>query len=207
MSDEQRDWIMDRTTQASNPGHVKVSKITWLTHYPLWPFIWTTLLFLSMALAFSFHWLFDFPAVILLLMNWLYWQRVSAHFTHGDANPGLVVSTNPVLIAVTTDLSKGVGEFPVVKIFKKRMKEIGGLPVKVGTRVSTVALYSATPNEEDPHWADFDPRPVDCATSDPATIQAVMNTFAEEDWQNLKAALSQLPKPYAPGLYHLNEGR
>jgi hypothetical protein len=203
MTDEQGRWTLDSETEASNPGNVKVQRTTWFIAYPFWPIVWATVLFLFVILATLFHWSFWIPAAILLFINWFYWQQVTGHFAYGDANPGLVVSTNPVLIAVATDLTKGHGEFPVVKVFQKRIRLINGLPVEIGSRVATVAVYTATSDDNDPYWEDFDPRPVSCATSNQAEIQAVMNTFSKRDWENLEASIRGLPKPLLPGLHHL----
>ena len=203
MNNQNSSWLLDSQTRASNPGRVHVNRITWLVNYPLWPVTWSVLLGLAVVFALLLHWSIWFAAALLLLVNWLYWQQVSAHFSEGCANPGMVVQTNPVLIAVATDLTKGVGAFPVVKIFEKNMKTVNGLPPQPGTRLATIALYSASANDEDPHWEDFDPRLVNCGNSSPAAVQQVMATFTESDWQKLHYAINTLPRPFVPGLYHV----
>lgn len=200
MRDDQSTWTMDDTTRASNPGGIRLNPLQWFKSYPMWPCLWIGLLVGSIFLAF-FNWYFWIAACLFLAMNGLYWQRVKEHFKHGCANPGVVVSLDPMLIAVCTDLTKGIGEYPAVKIISKKMGTICGQVPQVGTRVATVALYSASVDENLPHWESFDPRPVDCATTDLNAMYGVMNSFTEEDWQELASFLSQVEQPFRPGLF------
>lgn len=108
-----------------------------------------------------------------------------------------------MLIAVSSDLTKGFGEYPVVKIIEKSLPAVCGQTPRVGSRLPTVALYESSPDEDVPHWADFDPRPIECATGDLDAMQAVMNTFTEDDWNELKLWLRQVPRPFCRGLYHV----
>jgi hypothetical protein len=138
-------------------------------------------------------------------LNWLYWQRQREHFGMGDMNPGIVVSTAPVLFAVRTDLAKGFGAFLVVKIVRKTFRPVGAPSARVGTRIMTVAIYGAgDPEHPLPHWVDFFPVPVDCGTRDTAALERAFGTVTEEDWRELERALQGVPKPYAPGIYPLD---
>lgn len=203
MDEKQRSVTLDDSAQASNPGGLSVERIRWFSSYPLWPLIWLLSAALFLILALLAHWLFWIPVALLTLMNWLYWTKVSDHFMHGCANPGIVVSLDPMLIAVATDLTKGQGEYPVVRIIKKELSSICGKPPQVGALVPTVALYYEGSKPNQPHWATFDPRPVDCATSDPSEAQRIAASFSKEDIEELKRWLSQVPKPYKPGLYRI----
>jgi len=201
MDQQQRSVTLDDSAQASNPGGLSVERIRWFSSYPAWPLIWLLSAALFLILALSAHWLFWIPVVLLVLMNWMYWKKVSEHFMYGCANPGIVVSLDPMLIAVATDLTKGDGEYPVVRIIRKELSSICGKPPQVGALVPTVALYYASSNPDQSHWETFDPRPVDCATSDLSEAQRIANSFSKEDIEELKRWLSQVPKPYKPGLY------
>jgi len=156
---------------------------------------------LFFLVASCLHWTMLIGVLAMLIMNGLYWLRVCEHFRSGCANPGMVVSLNPMLIAVHTDLTKGYGSYPAIKIFRKNLSTIAGQVPQVGSRVATVALYSPGMNENSPHWANFDPRPVDCATENIAVIHGVMSTFSFEDWQELSHAVSQMRQPFRCGLY------
>src|SRR5262249_44196088 len=158
--------------------------------------IWAITLLGFGLLAWLTHWAFWIPAGLLLLMNLLYWIRIKEHFQRGCANPGLVVSLDPMLIAVSTDLSMGTGKYPVVKIVRENLKRIAGQPPEVGMRLGTVALYEASLSEEKPHWKTFDPRPVDHVTANLSEIERIMNSFSQLDWKDLDRGLLEVPQPY-----------
>jgi hypothetical protein len=190
-------------TVASNPGRLRVNYLRWFLHKPAWPLGWAVALVAAVAAAVWLHWAFWFAAVVLLLCNVFYWFRLTMHFGRGDANPGLVVSAAPPLVAVATDLSKGFGVFPAVKVFAAGPLRVAGRRPEVGDRVGTVSLYTPGPDSSAPHWADFDPHPAEYVTADPAAIAGLMATFTPADWDNLARLMEQVPRPYRPGLYLL----
>lgn len=205
MSEPQRAWTLDNSARASNPGGLRVNPLRWLQHYPTWPLI----LFFGFWALIALAWLLNRQqlwglAVAALVMNGFYWKRLREHFRYGDANPGIVVSLEPMLIAVATDLTRGVGQYPVVKIFKKRLPTIGGQLPQLGSRLATVALYDGS--DKSPHWSDFDPRPAQCATADQAALDRVMHSFTQRDWDRLNSWLAQVPQPFRCGLYHIRPG-
>ncbi|MFY8073681.1 MAG: DUF3239 domain-containing protein [Pirellula sp.] len=201
MNEEQSTWTLDDSSRASNPGNLDVQYLRWFKSYPMWPLVWFSTLAIFTLLSIFLHWVFWIPAVLLLVMNLLYWRRVSDHFHHGCANPGVVLSLEPMLIAVATDLTMGDGQYPVIKIIEKKLASICGNPPKVGSIVPTVALYQPSMKPDQTHWADFDPRPVDCATSDLGEIKRVIESFTPEDLKELHSWIQQVPRPYQPGLY------
>lgn len=188
-------------TMASNPGRLRVNHLRWLLHKPAWPIGWAVAAALAVAGAVLVHWAFWFPAAFLLLCNAFYWFRLKMHFERGDANPGLVVSASPPLVAVATDLTKGFGSFPAVKVFAAGPLRIAGRRPEVGDRVGTVSLYSSGPDQSAPHWSDFEPHPAEYVTADAAAIAGLMATFPQEQWDNLAQLLEMVPQPYRPGLY------
>jgi hypothetical protein len=125
----------------------------------------------------------------------------------GCANPAMIVGMEPMLIATSTDLTKGHGEFPVVKIIEKRLKTANGQPPQLGTRLITVALYSQSPDDDgtQPRWRTFDPRPLDCVTSDIGTMQRLMSGFSDDEWAELDSYLEMIPRPRIEGQYLITE--
>lgn len=200
----QSTWTLNDSARASNPGDLRVNLLVWFTHYPKWPLVFGLSLLFSVMLATVVHSAFWIGVLILAALNFFYWQRVRDHFRHGCINPSIVVCLDPMLIAVATDLTKGVGEFPVIKIFKKRLSVIGGCQPVLGSRLATVSLYYATPDDSIPHWASFDPRPVECATTDKAEIDRMLLSISESDWQELGRWLGQVPRPFECGLYTIH---
>jgi len=178
----------------------------WLRHYPKWPALLFGALVLSAALAVGVHRAFAIGAGLLAVMNLLYWVRVREHFRSGCANPAVVIALDPMLIAVSTNLSMVGGEYPVVKIIQKEIPSVCGQLPQVGTRLVTVSLYKPNLERNATHWADFMPRPVDCATTNLPAIIALKNTFTNDDWKELSEALKQVPRPYRPGLFRVGPG-
>lgn len=200
MSEQPSTLFMDDSTRASNPGGVTVQKSVWLRYYPKWPLILGGLLLVSVVLWLTVHWAFFFAALVMLLVNRLYWRSTTERMTFGCTNPGFVVAADPTLIAVMTDLSKGLGDYPVVKIIRQDVPDLPKRPVKVGRKVATVAVYKPTADDI-PHWAGFEPRPVECTTGNLSQIKRSLQSVAAEDWEELKQALRHVPKPYTPGTY------
>ena len=202
-AEKKTSWTMDDATVASNPGQLNASLLCWLRHKPLWPVIWAGGLGGALALTYLVHWSFAFAAAFFALANFFYWVRIKEQFRSGCANPGVVVGLRPTLVAVSTDLTQGVGHYPVVKILTLPLSTVAGRPVQVGARVPTVAGYTKSMDDKLPHWQDFSPLPVDFVTSDPAVVERVLATFPASDWRELDDWLEQVPKPYQPGLYFI----
>jgi hypothetical protein len=203
MRDEQQSWTLDNSTSASQPGGIRVEFFRWFQSYPKWPSIWGGMLFLSLVLAIAYSKFFWVAFLVALIINVFYWQRVRDHFLHGCVNPAVIVSVEPMLIAAATDLSTGQGTYPAIRIFESSLSSVCGQEPKIGTRLATVALYSSGTNEHAPKWDSFDPRPVDCATTDQTVMSHTMNAIDQESWQQLQSWLAYIPRPFQPGLYNI----
>lgn len=208
MSRDERTLTVDGSTQASHPGRLRVDPILWLRHYPKWPIIWLSLAVGSVALGVWVHWAFGIATPILLFLNWFYWRRVQEHFQHGCVNPSIVVSISPLRVAVATDLTKGDGRYPVIKVIQKSLPGVMGQEPIVGMRLATVALYQADPNDTEdlaPHWLDFDPRPAECATRDVDAVQRAFLSLGDEDWRDLDEWFEMAGRPSDVGIYRVWE--
>jgi hypothetical protein len=194
---------VNRETTASNPGNARVNALRWAWYYPKWPLIWVSTFAINLFAVFAFSRWFLLPLVPVLGLNALYWVRVKEHFRYGDTNPGLVISINPILIAVATDLTQGVGSYPAVKIFRARSHRVMGVEPQIGIRLPTVALYTRSHDPKCPHWSDFDPRPLEFATGNKDVLDRAMASFSEADWHRLESAIQQLSDT-KPGLYLLD---
>lgn len=134
-------------------------------------------------------------------------NSVCGFFRNADANPGVVVSVDPLLIAVATDLrvSSDVGTYPAVAIIEAKLPSIDGQPPKIGMKVPTVCWY-ASPFADDPdHWSSFEPWPVQYATANQKDIERVLKVCSQEQWRLLQSSLKKIPKPYQSGLYYVWE--
>ncbi len=195
-------YTMDDSTRASNPGRIRIQLIKYWTSYPFWPTIWLVGTLLSLALIPLTKAAIAGVVACGCLMV-LYWTRVREHFIHGCALPAIVLNPAEGLIAVSTDLSTGEGEYPAVKIMQQPLHRMTGGPPRMGQRIVAVAVYEQDPNQSD-YWANFHPRLVACATTNAKAIEESRQTISEDDWQELQQMLTRV-KSRQPGLYRLWE--
>lgn len=195
-----RMFTVDNETAASNPGGIRINPLVWFKHD--WQFILelSGLLLASLLLAFGFNLFFGVFVIPCAYFNLIYWIGKKEHFAFGAANAGMVISTDPLLVAVSSDLSKWDGEyFPVIQIIPFQTN----VSVSLGTMVPTVALYQDS-SDEIGHWAGFDPVPVEYVTHSKEQFQRSLDSFDESDWDDLHTGVCQLMRPYEPGLFHVH---
>lgn len=192
-----KNFTVDNDSWASNPGNTNLNPLIWFTHDFKNILGLTTLLGLSVFLTIKISGWFSILGILLLAINIFYWLRKKEHFKNGDSNGGIIISTNPTLLAITTDLTKGFGEFPVIKIIPcSALKN-----AKIGDKIATVSLYTASVNEELPHWIDFNPIPLFYATNNKEILKKAIESYNDEQWKNIQNRLIEIKKPYKPGLY------
>lgn len=203
-------------TAASNPGRLPFNPLCYWRYRPffaalavgvaiLFVVIWAILIFNGHSGSIPTKdggatpiWLFA-PATLLTLgfYTWL----IARKFQTGDANPGVVVSLDPTLVAVRTDLSKGDGDFPALKIVRVSLVSTNGEPLQIGTRISTVSNYFDTAGRDALHWGDFDPEPAEYATGDDSSLNRLASSFSKQQYLAIAKSLKLVSKPYQPGLY------
>jgi hypothetical protein len=193
---QQQTLTLDDSALASQPAGVRVSLWRWVRRYPKWPVILVGSLVLSVLACFLVDGMFLVAVPLALLPNIYYWNRVREHFLHGDANPGIVVSSSPLLIAVWTDMRKEEGStYPMLRVFEEPpAEEWDGSPA-VGTRVATAALYGIGDDEGTPYWESFEPRPVEPVAASAEEARALLESFEPERWERLQAAVAELGTP------------
>ena len=206
MENRPKSLTLDNSTAASHPGGLRANRFLWFRHYPLWPCIWGGMLVMCIVLAFVIRWVFWVPAFVLLIVNWFYWRQIKERFLYGCVNPAVIVSEHPMLIAAYTDLSKGVGDYPAIKIFRKNLADTGGQSPRLGSRLAVISTYAGMPDGGPPYWIDFDPRPVNCVTTDLSEIERIIASLESNEWTELEATLRQVPQPYRTGLFRVQDG-
>lgn len=126
--------------------------------------------------------------------------RAREHFLYGCVNPGVVVATNPPLVAVFTDLTTGKEPHHVIKILSHPLGWMkNGVP-SVGTKLATVALYEGSSQKA--RWDDFHPIVVNCVTGDRADIERVFQSIPKCEWEQLEVGLNYI-QTIKPGLYDI----
>ena len=186
---------------ASNPGLLRVNYLKWIRAFPKWVLIWHGCC-LGCFLLVLVSWKAVIPAFMLLAAVGLYWQKVKTHFIAGCINPAMVLSINPPLVAVTTDLTKGDGDFDVIRILRQPLAHMStGLP-KPGQLIATVSLYENL-EEEQAHWSNFNPVIADIVTTDKRHIDRILNSIEDEDWDLLAEGMLQVGDWRDEGLYRI----
>ena len=196
-----KSFTLNDNTFATNPGNIRLNVLVWTKYH------FSTVAILSLGVLFPLllsvvlsKWFLVFLMIGLLANGW-YWFRRKEHFAMGAANPGRVISVQPPLVAVITELANQPGyELPAIKIISYPI----GRPVKLGQEVGTVALYSYNEDPELPFWIDFNPIPIDLATNNAAEIKRAFESYPAEDWALLDRGIPQLPQPYQKGIYKID---
>ena len=196
---KEKKYIIDDSTFASNPGKIIFNPFVWIKYNFSTTIVLLISLILSIWLTFGVSFWFFTVLLIALVHNLLYWREKREHFRYGDSNGGIIVSVNPTLVAVTTDLTKGIGKYPVIKIIGYQLKG------EIGDRIGTVALYTRSEDENIKHWIDFRPIPIRYATNHIEEIDRAINSYKNEQWKQIEDRLLQVPKPYMEGLYLIKE--
>ncbi len=196
---EEKIYTFDANTEASNPGNVRINPLVWIRYNPIKPIYMIIGLLVTVWLALSFSFWFFILTAIILVLKIIYWRRLFEHFKHGDSNGGIIISTNPMLVAVTTDLTMGEGEFPVIKIIEYKGKG------RVGDRIGTVALYYRSVDPNLPHWADFNPLPVNYVSNDLFKMDQIVRSYDSAQWIQIESRMEGIQQPYETGLYHIYE--
>lgn len=192
--------------RASHPGGIDVSLLRWCLRYPKWPVI-----LLGGALGFAVaavlvHWSLWLLAVPFAACFVLYRIRIRSHFQNGNASPGRVISTSPLLIAVRTDLTMGRGYFPAIRVIREKPSSRWPEPLEVGQQVATCALYHKAGEDDGTHWDTFDPRPVEPVASDPQAAASLLASFPPHQWDQLDRGIGELGSP-TEGLHRLELGK
>jgi hypothetical protein len=195
--------LLTGSTEASNAASVSVNYLRYVGNYPIWPALWLIVATVSAALAVTVHWYALGGLVVALIGLFLHWLKARIRFKHGDANPGVIISEKPLLLAVIGDLSTGGAPWPVIKILRVSPRQLAPLASTRGVKVPTAAVYSPPSNKDDTRWSDFDPVPLTCATDRHEDIQRAINSFTKEEWQVLAAGLKRLPQPPTVGLHSI----
>jgi len=187
---------------ASNPGLLRVNYLKFALCFPKWPLIWTSLLLVSVLLTVLLTWFGLILVLLLGAINLFYWYIVRMKFVAGCVNPGVVVSLDPPLVAVLTNLTKGGDdvEWNYIRVLPQPLSKMTGGPPQVGQRVASVALYQNA-DDNSPHWESFAPTLVGCVTWNEREIARVLQSISPGDWKELQIGMTQLTQPPAEGLY------
>lgn len=201
----QKTISFDRKIYAPNAARIQLQPLTWIKYHPTKLILPLFALFF-LILAIIFHLAIALISIYLLTLVTADWARTYEHFKFGEPLPGLVVSTNPTLIAVTSDFFRNEEKHSVVKIIKVKLKNINGKNVKVRDRIGTVALYTTSQKIFSIDIGAYHPTPfnihfipINYATAN--NCDHILNQYNEDDWNELETRLNRLDKPHKIGLF------
>lgn len=189
-------YFHDRSgTSASRPGRMRVNLLKHLSCYPndLVLYVLAAIVFYVVIVSSekgAEHKLLIAVAAIVspAVLMYLNYVEVRARFVHGDINPGVIVKKN--LVAVLANLSVDGRPYYALKILAQPVRRMTGGEGEPGERVAAACLYSRGVSGN--HWRDFDFELVQCATRNEATIERVMRSIPEEEWQALEDAVASI---------------
>jgi len=178
----------DSHTIPSFQGNMKVNYFQWIKTHPKKTIYSVGALLISFILMLKSHWIFIIIFIGALLYNIWYWLTVGNNFSGGDVNPGKVLSLNPNLVAVATDMRKFVGDYPILKIIEcNLLKE----DHEIGKIIPTVALYNENPHGY-PFWSEFHPVPVNLGIKNRKQIEYLNSEFSDEDIKLLNDYIEEI---------------
>ncbi len=120
------------------------------------------------------------------------------NFNFGTLNPAIVVTTMPTRIAVFTDLSKGFGSFPAIRIYKVSLPEV--LNKKHEKLTVSGGYYSI---EDLKYWDFFRPHPLIYATNNKEVLAEKEKQIPLVEWILLKQWAKKNKDKYYEGYYPL----
>ena len=194
----------DRTV-ASNPGRIRVQPLRFVASNPVTALLPVITLAVAAYGAFAWgNWLLMVLPVLSTPYCALAFRIKKQKFEQGDVNVSKILSSDPPLFAVATDMqtSHGGDRHPAVKIVHGRVPAVPGIEWKAGDFFATASLYRGDVDHD--RWDDFFPEPLSCATADADALRA-HDARLVGDRPMLDLRLSMVPRPYEPGLYWLDE--
>lgn len=190
----------DSHTIPSYQGDMKLNVLQW-TKFNTGKVLKSFLaLVLGSILMIKIHWIFGILFLGALLYNIWYWFMAFNRFKGGDVNPGKVISIDPTLVAVASDMRKFAGDYPILKIIETK------LPIEdkvIDKIIPTVALYNDNPHNY-PFWAEFHPVPVIQGIKDRHHIASILKNFSNTSLTTLENYIQKIGRKEV-GIYKVDE--
>jgi len=187
-------------SEGTNPGRVRLNPIRWTVMYPVKVLKLSVGLLISSVLTIKIHWLFSIIFFGFLLWNFWYWWNSFLRFKVGDVNPGKVIQLNPDRIAVATNMTKGFGNFPILKILDIKLRKEDRILNKI---LPTIAGYTNNPFGY-PFWSEFNPVPMNHGIRDERLIEHYSKTYGNKEIKTLNEYISQVSS-IEPETYKIDE--
>ena len=132
-------YTLDNNSTPTNKSEIKLNPLVWVKYRSqvVVPLIFFLILFVFLSFKYS-YW-FIFLVLLSLAVNVFYWLRVKEHLK-AESTPGIVISIEPPLMAVYSNMPK-YGEFyPAIKV--ESFNNLSNH--QIGTRIATASTVSYT---------------------------------------------------------------
>jgi len=133
-----------------------------------------------------------------------YREEIREYYKMGDTIPGIVTSLNPTTIASLTDLSKGFGRYPVLKVSTYKTKKLSKRKIEVGDKIPMTAIYYTFEGSVSDYWHNVESYPVEFATKNRNKIAEKIYSISILEWNRLEKAISHNKHITKPGLYKID---
>ena len=181
---------------ASNPGLLSPNYFKVLTTFPGSAAIVFGFLLISFGGLFV-HWLFWLPFLLMLGIVVWYFRSIKFHYTEGCITPARILSVDPPLVAVYSDLSISGKSCHAVRLLRQPLHKLPPHAAKPGP-ISSISLYFGLHRELGDHWCDILPVITNLATNNIQEINRVYSSIGQEEWQWLDWGLKQIPISQSP---------
>lgn len=177
---------------AANPGLLSPSLFKYYRHFPH-RIIWRIGLLLVFAGLSFLHWSAIPFALIMAFLVFKHVRDMRSNFISGCICPARILSIDPPLVAVYTDLSMGVNSCKVIRLFEQPLHRLPPEFAKTG-RTSTICYFFGMYPGFSEHWFTVLPTMPHFVTDDRVELDRIINSIPDEDWHELDSGLRQLPR-------------
>ena len=147
-------------------------------------------------LAAVLGWFFYIPMGLYFIFELLSLLKQRDMFKSGDLCPGIVINEIDPKIAVLTDLSRGIGKFPIIRVktvMLPRKYRVKGALIAVAGGYQTTGKYL--------HWNYFIPLPLPSGIKDEKLIEEKIKLIPTLEWVTLKSRIKGLQDEQPEGYY------
>jgi len=190
-------FTLDNDSVPTHKSEVNLNPVVWFKYKYKLVVPLALSIFVSVYLSYEYSAWFISLGLLCLVINVFYWLSVKEHFK-AESTPAIVISNNPSLIAVYSNMSKYKEFYPAIKIetYDNRRN------LQVGDKLATVSIYTET-DEENKFWDDVHPLPVEYGTINDKVMQHSLSSYTAEQWDVLEKGLSEIGGKVQLGLYKI----
>ncbi len=122
------------------------------------------------------------------VLVWKVWKRLAVIFENGLLTPGIVLSSDPLRVAVMACMSHGQGQ-PCWGIRRLDLDKLPAHPHGPGTRVPFVSIFE--PGELPDRWAGFNPCPISYGTGRKDRLDACVAKLGALEFDRLARCIER----------------